>query len=49
MIADYKITEIFCTIDEFCKELDRQMGRSFMSSSVKWASTTTGLHSSRMG
>lgn len=47
MIADYKITEIFCTMDEFCKELDRQMDKSLVSSSVKWT-TTTRPHSSRM-
>ena len=23
MITDYKITEIFCAVDEFCKEFDK--------------------------
>ena len=25
MITDYKITEIFCAVDEFCKEFDKQI------------------------
>jgi len=24
MITDYKVTEIFCAVDEFCKEFDKQ-------------------------
>ena len=28
MIIDYKITEIFCVVDEFCKEFDRQIDKN---------------------
>ena len=27
MITDYKITEIFCAVDEFCKEFDKQIDK----------------------
>ena len=27
MITDYKITEIFCAVDEFCKEFDKEMDK----------------------
>ena len=33
MITDYKITEIFCAVDEFCKEFDRQMDKKSLLSS----------------
>ena len=36
MITDYKITEIFCAVDEFCKEFDKQIDKkSLMSSDGK--------------
>ena len=36
MITDYKITEIFCAVDEFCKEFDKQIDKkSLMSSNGK--------------
>ena len=36
MITDYKVTEIFCAVDEFCKEFDKQMDKkSLMSSDGK--------------
>ena len=28
MITDYKITEIFCAMDEFCKEFDKQIDKN---------------------
>ena len=27
MITDYKMTEIFCAVDEFCKKIDKQMDK----------------------
>ena len=33
MITDYKITEIFCAVDEFCKEFDNQMDKKSLLSS----------------
>ena len=36
MITDFKDTEIFCAVDEFCKEFDKQMDkRSLVSSDGK--------------
>ena len=36
MITDYKITEIFCAVDEFCKEFDKEVDKkSLMSSDGK--------------
>ena len=36
MITDYKVTEIFCAVDEFCKEFDKQIDKkSLMSSDGK--------------
>ena len=36
MITDYKVTEIFCAVDEFCKEFDKQIDKkSLMSSEGK--------------
>ncbi len=29
MIADHKITEIFCAVDESCKEFDKQIDTKF--------------------
>lgn len=34
MITDYKITEIFCAVDEFCKEFDKQIDKKSLLSSV---------------
>ena len=28
MITDNKITEIFCAVDEFCKEYDKQIEKN---------------------
>ena len=33
MIADDKITEIFCAVDEFCKEFDKQVDKKSLMSS----------------
>ena len=33
MITDYKITEIFCAVDEFCKEFDKQIDKKSLLSS----------------
>ena len=33
MITDYKITEIFCAVDEFCKEFDKQIDKKYLLSS----------------
>ena len=33
MITDDKVTEIFCAVDEFCKEFDKQIDKKFLMSS----------------
>ena len=33
MITDYKITVIFCAVDEFCKEFDKQIDKKSLLSS----------------
>lgn len=33
MITDDKITEIFCAVDEFCKEFDKQVDKKSLMSS----------------
>ena len=35
MITDDKITEIFCTVDEFCKNFDSELGENLLSASGK--------------
>ena len=33
MITEDKITEIFCAVDEFCKEFDKEMDKKSLMSS----------------
>ena len=33
MITEDKITEIFCAVDEFCKEFDKEVNKKFLMSS----------------
>ena len=33
MIVDDKITEIFCAVNEFCKEFDKQVDKKYLMSS----------------
>ena len=30
MITDDKITEFFCAIDDFCKDFEKQVGKTFI-------------------
>ena len=44
MITEYKITEIFCAVDEFCKEFDKQIDKkSLMSAEGKVRPTVRNL------
>ena len=42
MITDYKITEIFCAVDEFCKEFDKQIDKKSLLSSKGLATDGKG-------
>ena len=36
MITADKITEIFCAVDEFCKEIDKQIDICFSRTAFTW-------------
>lgn len=42
-ITKYKITEIFCIIDDFCKEYDAEIERQYQSLMVASTESASGL------